>query len=124
MKISPKQLFLIDGIGAIVSAFFLGVVLVAFERIVGLPKDILYVLAAIPCFFMVYSFSCYFLLKANRKPFLRGIAFANLLYCFVTIGLLNHHYDSLTFWGRGYFLLELLILAVLIRVELKSASGT
>jgi len=106
-----------------VSAFFLGVVLVAFEPLVGMSKETLYVLAVIPCFFMVYSFGCYFFLKANRKPFLRGIAIANLLYCFVTIWLLYCRYDSLTFWGCGYFLLELLILGILIRAELKSASG-
>ena len=119
----PKQLFLIDGIGALISAFFLGVVLVAFEPVFGMPKNVLYSLASIPCVFAVYSFGCYFLLQRRRKLFLRGIAIANLMYCLVTLWLLYLHNESLTAFGKGYFILELLILGILIWFELKSAAN-
>lgn len=120
---NPKKLFLIDGIGAFLSAFFLGVVLVNLQKYIGLPKNILYVLAIIPVFFAVYSFSCYFFLKKNQNPFLKGIAIANLLYCCTTISLLIYFYQSLTILGLVYFILELLIVVAIIRLELKAARG-
>ena len=120
---NPKKLFLIDGIGAFVSAFFLGVVLVSLQKYIGLPKNILYVLAIIPVFFAVYSFSCYFFLKKNQSRFLKDIAIANLLYCCTTISLLIYFYQSLTILGLVYFILELLIVVAIIRLELKAAQG-
>ena len=50
-ELNPKKLFLIDGFGAIISAFLLGVVLVKFEEKIGVPVSVLYLLATIPLFF-------------------------------------------------------------------------
>jgi len=53
-------LFLLDAIGALVSALLLGVVLVKYQEIFGIPIPTLYVLAIIPCFFALidlYSYS-------------------------------------------------------------------
>ena len=51
----PKKLFLIDGLGAILSAFLLGYVLVKLERVFGIPSKTLYFLATLPMFFVIYD---------------------------------------------------------------------
>lgn len=81
----PKELFKIDGIGAILSAVLLGFVLVHFEELFGIPKSTLYFLALLPCFFACYDFYCYFRVNKKSKYFLKGIAFVNLSYCFLSI---------------------------------------
>lgn len=123
MTSSVKKIFLIDAIGALISAFFLGIILVRFNSLIGIPIKTLHILAILPCFFAVYSFCCYFFLKDNWRPFLRGIAFANLIYCFITTGLLFLDFQSLTGLGVFYFIVEVIVLLVLIRFEFNLASG-
>ena len=120
MITEPKKLFLIDGLGAIVSAFFLGVILTKYEPSFGMPKTALYFLALIACFFTVYSISCCFLVVKNYRPYLNGIAIANLSYCCITIALVLYFYQKLTILGWTYFVLELIVLGVLTRLEGKA----
>lgn len=122
-KTTAKRLFLIDGIGAVISAFFLGIVLVQLQSYVGMPKDILYGLAIAPCFFAVYSFSCYFFLKSKWAKYLKIIAICNLLYCCATMCLMYCYFDSLTGLGLFYFGIELLIIIVLVNIELRSTTS-
>ena len=119
MVFNPKQLFLIDGIGALLSAFFLGVVLVRFEAFIGLPGQILRILALLPCLFAIYSFSCYFFRKGNWSILLSIIAIANLLYCVLTLGILIMYAESLTKLGWLYFLVEIVIIVILVTFELR-----
>lgn len=113
----PKRLFLIDGVGALLSAFLLGIVFVSFEATFGMPREALYVLATFPVVFAIYDFICYVCIKTNWQPFLRVIAIANWGYCCVSIGFMLQH--GLTCWGWLYFLLELIIVAVLAGIEFK-----
>jgi len=117
-----KNLFLLDGIGALVSAFLLGIVLVKLETYFGIPKKALYLLAALPCFFMVYDFYCYFRINKNLGKFLKGIAIVNLLYCYLSIGLAFYHQDELTYLGWIYIIVEIMIVVVLAVYELKVAN--
>lgn len=121
---NPKKLFLIDGIGALVSIFFLGVVLVWLDDKIGMPINVLYILASLPIFFAIYSFCCYFLLKSNWRPYLKGIAILNLMYCLLTIGLLFFYDHNLTFLGWTYFILELLVIVIIAGIELKASKST
>ncbi len=122
MVVHPKRLFLIDGLGALLSAFLLGVVLVKLESIFGIPATALYILAFLPCIFALYDLYCYLRVKKNQKYFLTAIAFMNLIYCFVSIGIVLQHYQKITAFGWGYILIEILILIALITIELKTAS--
>ena len=117
-----KHLFLIDALGAIVSALFLGVVWVRFNQLVGMPIHILKILALIPCFFIVYSFCCYFFLNRNWRPFLKAIAIANSIYCLTTICLVIYHHQDLTLLGISYFFLEIIVIGVLVSMELGTVS--
>jgi len=114
---NPKKLFLIDGIGGVLTAFFLGVVLPRFEDSFGMPITILYYLSSIACVYAIYSISCYILLGNNWRPYLKGVAIANLLYCCTTIVLVFYFYQKLTMLGLIYFVLELMVIISLIIIE-------
>jgi len=119
---NPKRLFLIDGVGAALSAFTLGVVLVKLEKFFGIPPSTLYILAAIPIFFTAYDFYCY--KKANDKlgVFLKGIAIMNLLYCCLSIAFALYHHQVITLFGWIYILVEVAIIVALVIFELRVAN--
>lgn len=118
------MLFLIDGFGALLSAFLLGVILVRFESTFGMPRQTLYFLAFIPCLFVVYDFIICKIIGENWRPFLKAIAVANLVYCCMSMGLLVHHYSKLTYLGLAYFLIEIIVVLMVAMIELKVARIT
>ena len=119
--INPKKLFQIDGLGAVLSAILLGVVLVKLERIFGIPESTLYLLALIPCVFAVYDFYCYYRLKNRLGQYLKGIAFMNLGYCCLSLALALYHWNVITTLGWTYILLEISIIVLLVSVEFRVA---
>ncbi len=119
----PKRLFLLDGLGGMLSAFLLGVVLARFETTFGMPRKVLYFLSCLACLYAVYSLLSHWRVKGNWKPYMQAIAVANLLYCCLTIGLVIYHYHALTRLGVIYFLLEVMIIVGLVIMELKTISG-
>lgn len=114
---NPKTIFIVDGFGALLTAFLLFGVLRPFDVLFGMPKDILVLLSLIALAFAIYSFSCYFFLKANWKPFLIVISIANFLYCCLTLGLVYYLYSELTGLGVAYFLVEVVVLMALVMLE-------
>ena len=122
MILNSKKIFLIDSFGALLSAFLLGVVLVRFESTFGMPRKVLYFLSITACIFAIYSFMIYLLIKENWKPYLKIIAFANLIYCCLTIGLTLYFNKEVTNLGLIYFLAEVSVVITLAIIELKSAS--
>ena len=117
----PKTLFLIDGLGAMFSAFLLGVVLVKLEIFFGIPAYTLYFLAILPIFFAIFDFYCFFNKIKNVGYYLKIIATLNLLYCFLSIGFAVYHIDTITSLGWAYILTEVLIVASLAILELSVA---
>lgn len=118
LSLKPRRLFLIDGIGAFLTAFFLFVILKTFNEYFGMPKKTLDFLSIIALTFSTYSFCCFFLVKNNWHPFLRAISIANLLYCCLTLGLVIYNYPRLTILGVTYFLIEIVIVCGLIYIEI------
>ena len=117
-----KRLFLIDSLGAILTAFFLFVIMRQFNGYFGMPKTVLTYLSLIAICFCIYSTTCFLFLKGRWTPFIRLIGIANLLYCALTIGLLIKYYSLLTIIGITYFLIEIIIIYVLSYVELRVAT--
>ena len=124
LTLQPKTLFLIDGLGALVTAFFLFVILRTYNVYFGMPQNTLTYLSLIAIVFCLYSITCYFFLKDNWRPFLRTISIANLLYCCLTMGLVIYYYPSLTILGVSYFLAEIIVVFVVVFVELKTLAAT
>ena len=119
---SSNKLFLIDGLGALLSAIMLGVVLPRFEAMIGMPPKILYVLAFLACLFAIYSLSCFFRNMENWKPYLKFIAIVNLLYCCLTLGCIIFLHQEVTVLGMIYFIVEIIIIVILAIIELRTAS--
>ena len=120
--LKPKQLFLIDAIGAAVSALFLGVILIQLQEYIGLSKEVLYILSIPACFFAIFSFSCYFFLKSNWSKFFKIIASFNSLYALVTLIMMFIHYQEMKILGFVYFIAELIVLLILIKIEFNVSS--
>jgi len=110
---SIKRFFLIDCLGALVSTFLLGFVLVRFQSFFGMPVDTLYVLAGMAACFAVYSGLGYLITGMQRPVFLRIIAVTNLLYCLLTLTLVYVHREVITGWGIAYFVGEVIIVVFL-----------
>ena len=119
MNITPKIMFLVDGIGALISASIMGFIIAGYEPFFGMPKDAAYFLAAIPVLFMVYSLYNYCRFPSNWKPYLRLIAIANLCYCFLSIAVVFYHFQELTNYGLAYFLAEIVVVLSVVVVELQ-----
>lgn len=113
----PKLVFLLDAIGAVFTAFFIGIVLVNLQTYIAMPKQILYTLAVMALVFCTYSGCCFLFLKGNIKPFLKVLIIANLLYCCITIGLLLFFSKQLTDWAYLYFIAEILIIIAVVLIE-------
>ena len=104
------------------SALLLGVILTRFESVFGMPQKVLYCLSCLAFVYAIYSLLSYWRIKENWVPYLRGIAFANLLYCFLTLSLVSYYRTVLTKWGLGYFLMEVMVIVTIVVLELKTVS--
>lgn len=123
IDITPKNLLFIDGCGALLSAFMLAVVLPQFEYYLKVSPLIAYLLAAVAVLYALYSFACYFFVKNSFKPYLRIIAGLNFFYCFFTIAILALYGQAGSIVGFLYFFIEIVIIAILATIELKTAQN-
>ena len=110
-----RNIFLIDGVGALCSALILGIVLPYFE--IGISNIILVTLSLIALSFSVYSIGC-FVFKKNRR-WLKSIITANLLYCIVTTLIAGSFYEYLSDLGITYFVVEIMLIVALVFLELR-----
>lgn len=117
---SPRKMLLIDGIGAVITSFMLGVVLVQFNDYIGMPLNVLYLLAAIVLGFAIYSFSSYTLAKSGHKTLLKIIFTGNAAYCLCTSVLIIIYREQLSPLGIVYFIGEILIISGLLVIEYRS----
>lgn len=121
MLIKPRRLFLIDGIGGLITASLLFFLLARLEHVFGMPRKILYILSSVAVCYSIYSLSCHYFIKENCKPFLFIIAIANALYCVATTILMLYCYPQLTWIGLIYFISEITIISILVFIEIRVA---
>jgi hypothetical protein len=120
-KLSPKKIFLIDGVGAVLSS--IGLLLLLFwQEHIGMPLTVLKKLIVITLFFSSYSLCCYQLVEKKWILFLSFIALCNFLYCLLTLKLIFEHRPTLTQFGITYFILEILIIFGVVIFEIKFLS--
>lgn len=117
--LTPKKLFLLDGIGAAMTAILLYAVLPSFKEYIGMPQAVLNLLSLIACIYAFYSLTCYFIAGSNWRFLLKIIAIANLFYCSLTATLVVTHYAQLTGFGILYFVVEIIIISSLAAIEWK-----
>ena len=117
----PKTLFLIDGLGALLTALLLMAILRPYNAYFGMPTSAFTYLSAVAVCFCIYSTTCFLFLNGSWTPFILIIFTANLLYCVLTISLLIKYYPTLTIIGLLYFVIEIAIIGGLCFVEFKVA---
>ena len=117
MALDPRTIFLLDAAGAGLSVLLLGGVLPAIQPWIGMPHDVLAVLAlwAVAC--LTYSLACYRFADPRAPRWLRGIMLANLGYCALTGALVWVHFEALTPLGVAYFIGEMPVLGGLVWYE-------
>ncbi|KIC00421.1 hypothetical protein OA93_02170 [Flavobacterium sp. KMS] len=114
---NQKNIFLLDSIGAFLTAFLLGFVLVRFQDSFGMPQETLYILSAIAFIFATYSLCCYLFVSNKWRFYLNIIMIANALYCCLTTGLIIYYFHKLTSLGLIYFILEIIVIVFLVYLE-------
>ncbi|MFK7770141.1 MAG: hypothetical protein AB8B55_23225 [Mariniblastus sp.] len=119
-----RKIFLVDGLGAVLSALMHGVVLVQLETTFGMPANVLLVLAGVACCFAVYSLTCSRTIGEQWRPFLQAIAIANLIFCGASILLIIYFLQRITILGLVYFVGEIVVVAGIAMFELKTAGTT
>lgn len=116
-SIAPN-IFLIDGLGAILSAIGLGLVLPALLDRPAISLEWIRILAFIAIGFSIYSLSCFTLKAPVRSPWLIIIIILNSGYAGLTLGLLLKNIDSVKLLEAVYFIGEIIILMVIVFVEI------
>ncbi len=117
ISLNPKQLFILDGLGALASALLLGLVLPQFESFFGIPLEALYLLALPPLAFVAFDACGYFSNTTLQYKLLKVIAIANLSYCAFSLGMAWYHSTSITTWGWLYILGEIVIVLGIAHLE-------
>ncbi len=112
-----KNILLVDGLGALISALALGIVLPTFNKWIGMPNHILHPLAFFALSYATYSLYCFKFARNQRRKWLSTPIFANPFYCFVTAALVTFYFSSLTTWGLTYFLAEVFLILGLVFFE-------
>jgi len=116
-KSNPKKVFLIDASGALITAIVLFGILIQFEPLFGMPREVLYVLSGIAFFLFLYSILCYLLIKKRWIAFIGLLMILNLSYIFISLGMVIRYYENLTKIGVLYFMIELIVIGFVIRLE-------
>ncbi len=116
MNLSGRSVFLLDGIGALISAIFTGLVLPRLYHWTGLPPSVAYAMVIFPLVYSSYSFGCYLFLKTTKRVMLIAIIIANLFYCFVSTVII-FILPSLTMWGSLILLAEIVIVLGVVAIE-------
>lgn len=114
-----KTVFLIDAVGAALTAILLIALVKNFNSYFGIPIAIIDVLSIFALIISIYSFCCFAFAKNNISILLKIIIVANSCYCISTFVLVIYFYNNLTILGVVYFISEIFILCALIYLELK-----
>jgi len=122
INVKPKALFLVDCLGALLSAILYLLVLANYNDFFGLPAKELNYLGFLAIIYTIYSFTCYAIYLNFWQPFMKAIAIANLVHCCITIFLIFYYAQQITIWGILYFAGELIIVIPLAIWELKIAT--
>ena len=115
----PKNIFIIDGFGALLTALLLFFVLRDFNSFIGLPKTTFEYLSFLALIFSIYSIVCFFAANNKCKLYLKIICISNIVYCILTFGIVIYYYQSISVLGIIYFLGEIAVISGIIFLEIK-----
>lgn len=123
-KINGHNIFLIDGVGALITAALLFFIVRPLPAVFGVADFIVDLFAGVAILFAVYSFvSHVFAVRVrqlNFKQALNLIAIANIGYCVMTAYVV-FQLKGITSIGLLYFSVEIAVILCLVYIELKIA---
>jgi CBS domain containing-hemolysin-like protein len=117
----PKKLFLLDAIGAFLTATFIGVVMRNNLETFGLPTQEAVVMSIIACIFFCFSGICYLFVNKQQYKYIFIIATANSLYVLLSFFIFFNHFKDLTPFGIMYLLSEMATIILLVTLEFSIA---
>lgn len=115
----PKNILLLDGIGAIVSTIILFIIYFFYRKTFGLEEKMFFPLAVFAVSLSIFSISCFCFLSKNFIKLLKIISVANLVYCLLILIFLINFEKELTIVGKIYFSVELIVISLLVFLEIK-----
>lgn len=116
---SPRHMLLADAIGASISAIIIAFILP--RLCIGIPSEVLYMLAAIASVFFIVSLSGFLWAKNKSRLWLRVTAGYNFMYVCSTCVLVLYYRNDISFLGVFYFVSEIALLIILVLMEIKIA---
>jgi amino acid transporter len=110
-----NTLFLADGIAALFSTVLALGLKPYFVSLLNVPETIAVILAILGLCFAAYSLSVSRLVqpKVNGQKLLTILITANVLYCVLCLVLLLVFYNTASVWGRGYFIVDAIIVGLI-----------
>lgn len=122
LRANPRRVFVLDGVGALVSALVLGLALPPFDDALGTTRSALLALAALPLAFTLYDLVCWAARVRWWRAAVYGIATANFLYPVISAVTLWNDEVALTGLGVAYFTAESATLWAITALELRVAT--
>lgn len=116
IKLNSRNIFLIDGLGALASFSLTGLILPIFSEELGISKQVLHSLAIFPLVYSIYSLSCYKFVEVIKSWMLLAVILANLLYCLISLFLVLN-LSGITIWGQSLLAYEVLVILFVVAVE-------
>ena len=116
--LNQRSVFLLDGIGAVLSLLVTGVLLPNFSEALGLSREVLSSLAYLPFLYAIFSFTCFFAIKTIQPWMLRSIIALNAFYCLISIYFILF-FKATTILGQVFLAFEVLIILVVISIEVQ-----
>ncbi|MFY7899977.1 MAG: hypothetical protein ACOVNY_07315 [Chitinophagaceae bacterium] len=117
----PKNLFLFDAVGALLSTSSILIVHMFFAAYLGISKTTLLYLAVAIAPLFLYSTICYLFITSITKMHVYIIGIANLMYCIVTALLVLFFLQTINIIGIAYFLVEIMIIFLVVYIEFRTA---
>lgn len=118
MKLNEKNIFLLDGAGALLSAVFTGLLLPVFSEPIGIQVQVLRSLAVLPLMYGIYSLGHYFFTQKIKPWMLVAIVIANIFYCILS-ALLIAVLANITSYGQFLLFAEIVVVIGVIAIEFK-----
>lgn len=114
--LTTQQVFLIDGIGAMLSALLLWVIY-GCKTIFTVPQSMFQQLIFFPVLFACYSLGCAWIRPGKWKLFLSIVMACNLLYILYSLCLVILYFEELNIPALIYFLSETFVILAVVYFE-------
>ena len=119
----PRQAFILDSAGGYLSASVPLIILWKFEAEFGLPRELLVAMSLTSFLYGSYSLICALRIRSRWSFFLKILVGANSTYLFALMTYTLINLSRLSHLGLAYLLVDHLVLASVIAIELAATAG-